>query len=177
MSIQHVSLRQLKVFEAAATNRSFSKAAKILHLTQPGVSMHIKELETNAGLPLFERVGKRLFVTEAGQELLSRAREILRSLKDAEDALDGLKGLKRGRINLAVVSTAKYFVPQLLARFGKVDLELHTGRLAVLDVIGTPVMRQWHVAHLAKKRLSPTAIAFKQFVLTEGRELMRTPKT
>jgi DNA-binding transcriptional LysR family regulator len=306
MSIQHVSLRQLRVFEAAATNRSFSKAAKILHLTQPGVSMHIKELETNAGLPLFERVGKRLFVTEAGQELLSRAREILRALKDAEDALDGLKGLKRGRINLAVVSTAKYFVPQLLTRFGKdfpelevrlavsnrnsviellttnevdlaimgrspqsldtvaesfaqnphviiaapehslakqrripvervanetfivrepgsgtrlamqqffeecklgcrvgmemssnetikqavmagmgvsfisrhtIDLELHSGRLAVLDVIGTPVMRQWHVAHLAKKRLSPTAIAFKQFVLTEGRELMRTPKT
>jgi LysR family transcriptional regulator, low CO2-responsive transcriptional regulator len=55
-----------------------------------------------------------------------------------------------------------------------IDLELHTGRLAVLDVIDTPVMRQWHVAHLAKKRLSPTAMAFKQFVLTQGRELMRT---
>ena len=80
MSIQHVSLRQLKVFEAAATHRSFSKAAQLLHLTQPGVSMHIKELETNAGLPLFERVGKRLFVTEAGQELLGRTREILRAL-------------------------------------------------------------------------------------------------
>src|SRR6202789_2718562 len=119
MSIQHVSLRQLKVFEAAAAHCSFSKAAQLLHLTQPGVSMHIKELETNAGLPLFERIGKKLYITEAGQELLTRSREILRALKDAEDALDGLKGLRRGRINLAVVSTAKYFVPQLLARFGK----------------------------------------------------------
>ena len=233
--------------------------------------------------------------------MLSRAREILRGLKDAEDALDGLKGLRRGRINLAVVSTAKYFVPQLLARFrtdypqleirlavnnrnsvieqlvanevdlaimGRspqaldtiaepfaqnphviiaapdhplasrrrisveavaeetfivrepgsgtrlamqqffeergvmcqvgmemasnetikqavmagmgvsfisrhtIELELQTRRLAVLDVRGTPVVRQWHVAHLAKKRLSPTAAAFKQFVLTHGRELL-----
>jgi LysR family transcriptional regulator, low CO2-responsive transcriptional regulator len=302
MSIQHVSLRQLKVFEAAASNRSFSKAAQLLHLTQPGVSMHIKELESNAGLPLFERIGKKLHVTEAGQELLARVREILRSLKDAEEAIDGLKGLKRGRINLAVVSTAKYFAPRLLARFGKdfpqldirlavnnrdsvieqlvanevdlaimgrspqtldtvaepfapnphviiaapdhplagvrrvpadrvaretfivrepgsgtrlamqqffderrfnfrvamemasnetikqavmagmgvsfisrhtLDLELQTGRLVILDVSGTPVIREWHVAHLAKKRLSPTAAAFKRFVLTQGRYLLR----
>src|SRR5271165_1124541 len=130
MSIQHVSLRQLRVFEAAASSCSFSKAAEYLHLSQPGVSMHIKELEINAGLALFERIGKKLFITEGGQELLTRAREILRTLKDAEDTLDGLKGLRRGRINIAVVSTAKYFVPQLLARFGKDYPELEI-RLAV----------------------------------------------
>src|ERR1035438_938065 len=130
MSLQHVSLRQLRVFDAAATLGSFSRTAELLHLTQPGVSMHIKELETNAGLPLFERIGRKLFITEAGQELLARAREILRALKDAEDALDGLKGLRRGRINLAVVSTAKYFVPRLLARFGKSYPQLEI-RLAV----------------------------------------------
>ena len=117
MSMQHVSLRQLRVFEAAAENRSFSKAAEALHLTQPGVSMHIKELESHAGLPLFERVGRKLFVTEAGQELLVRASEVIRSLKDADEAFDGRKGLRRGRINLAIVSTAKYFAPRLLARF------------------------------------------------------------
>jgi DNA-binding transcriptional LysR family regulator len=54
-----------------------------------------------------------------------------------------------------------------------IDLELHTQRLVILDVRGTPVIRQWHVAHLAKKRLSPTAAAFKEFVLTQGRELLR----
>src|ERR1035438_1548155 len=72
MSMQHVSLRQLRVFEAAATSRSFSRAAEALHLTQPGVSMHIKELEASAGLPLFERIGRKLYVTEAGQELLAQ---------------------------------------------------------------------------------------------------------
>src|SRR5471032_2022741 len=123
MSIQHVSLRQLRVFEAAASNRSFSKAAESLHLTQPGVSMHIKELETSAGLPLFERIGRKLYVTEAGQELLARTREILRALKDAEDTLNGLRGLRRGRINLAVVSTAKYFVPQLRSEERRVGKE------------------------------------------------------
>jgi DNA-binding transcriptional LysR family regulator len=301
MSLQHVSLRQLRVFEMAATLGSFSKAAETLHLTQPGVSMHIKELEANAGLPLFERIGRKLHVTEAGQELLSRAREVLRTLKDAEDVLAGLKGLKRGRINLAVVSTAKYFVPRLLAEFGKsypeldvrlavdnrdaviehlvanevdfaimgrapqslkaiaepfaqnphviiaapdhplagrrripaevvaketfivrepgsgtrlamqqffderqipfkvglemasnetikqavmarmgvsfiskhtLDLELETQRLTVLDVRGTPVIRLWHVAHLANKRLSPTAAAFREFVMKHGRDLL-----
>jgi len=302
VSLQHVSLRQLRVFETAATLGSFSRTAEVLHLTQPGVSMHIKELETSAGLALFERMGKKLAVTEAGRELLTRAREVLRALKDAEDVLDGLKGLRRGRIDLAVVSTAKYFAPRLLARFGRdypqleirlavnnrdsviqqltaneidlaimgrspqsldtiaeafaenphviiaapshplaarrripvetvakevfvvrepgsgtrlamqkffddhrlpckvgmemasnetikqavmagmgvsflsrhtIDLEFQTRRLAVLDVRGTPVIRHWHVAHLAKKRLSPTAAAFREFVLAHGREMLR----
>ena len=130
MSMQYVSLRQLRVFESAAKHLSFSKAAESLHLTQPGVSMHIKELEKNAGLPLFERIGKKLYVTAAGEELLVRAREILRSIKAADEAMDNFKGLRRGRINLAVVSTAKYFVPQLLASFGKGYPELEI-RLAV----------------------------------------------
>lgn len=128
--MQHATLRQLRVFEAAASLRSFSKAAELLHLTQPGVSMHIKELEANIGLPLFERIGKKLYITEAGEEMLSRAREIIRALKDAEEAFDALKGLRRGRITLAVVSTAKYFAPRLLAGFraNHPDVEI---RLAV----------------------------------------------
>jgi len=299
--MQYVSLRQLRVFEAAASHRSFSRAAELLHLTQPGVSMHIKELEKNAGLPLFERIGKKLCVTEAGQELLARAREILRSVKAADEALDGLRGLKRGRINLAVVSTAKYFAPRLLASFRRdypqleirlaasnresviaqlagnevdlaimgrapqsldmvsvafadnphvviaapdhplavrrrspaaqltretfivrepgsgtrlamqqffaqarasinvgmemasnetikqavmagmglsfiskhtIGLELRTGRIAVLDVRGLPMIRQWNVAHLTDKRLSPMALAFKSFVIEHGGRLL-----
>jgi DNA-binding transcriptional LysR family regulator len=117
MPLRHATLRQLRVFEAAARHLSFSRAAAELHLTQPGVSMHVKELEGSAGLPLFERLGRRLYVTAAGQELLARTREILGALDDAGDALDALRGLRGGRIDLAVTSTAKYFAPQLLARF------------------------------------------------------------
>ena len=129
MSIQHVSLRQLRVFEAAATNRSFSKAAEALHLTQPGVSMHIKELETNAGLPLFERIGRKLYVTEAGQELLARAREILRALnlfdgifavlvdRDAELTRAALAWAEaEGRIGEAT--------PELVAKMGLDDADV-----------------------------------------------------
>jgi DNA-binding transcriptional LysR family regulator len=119
MPLRHVTLRQLTVFEAAARNLSFSRAARELHLTQPGVSMQVRELEDSAGLPLFERIGRRMQITEAGRELLARTHEILRALNDAEAGLDALMGLRSGRVNLGVTSTAKYFAPILLARFRK----------------------------------------------------------
>jgi LysR family transcriptional regulator, low CO2-responsive transcriptional regulator len=302
MPMHHVTLRQLRVFEAAARNQSFSRAASELHLTQPGVSMQVKELEGNAGLPLFERIGRKMHITEAGRELLRQTHEILRALKDAEDTLDALKGLRGGHLNLGVTSTAKYFSPQLFARFRQqhptldfrlavsnrefvieqlagnevdlaimgrppealatvaepfaphpfviiaapdhplagrrriavarlaaetflvrepgsgtrsamqnfiedqgfairagmemtsnetikqavmagigvsflsrhtIGLELESKKLVVLDVRGLPVMRHWFVVHLAAKRLSPTAQAFKAFVLRHGREVLR----
>ncbi len=130
MPMHHATLRQLKVFEAAARNQSFSRAAAELHLTQPGVSMQVKELEEHAGLPLFERIGRKMHITDAGRELLRHTHEILRALKDAQDTLDGLQGLHRGHLNLGVTSTAKYFAPRLLARFRKLHPALEF-RLAV----------------------------------------------
>jgi DNA-binding transcriptional LysR family regulator len=302
MPLHHATLRQLKVFEAAARNLSFSRAANELHLTQPGVSMQVRELEDHAGLPLFERIGRAMHVTEAGRELLARTHEILRALKDGQDALDGLRGLDRGHLNLGVTSTAKYFAPQLLARFREqhpalefrlavsnreavigqltgnavdlaimgrppeglptvaesfaphpfviiaapdhplagrrriavsrlaeetflvreagsgtrsamqqfvdeqgirirvgmemssnetikqavmagmgvsflsrhtIGLELESRKLATLDVRGLPVMRRWFVVHLAAKRLSPTALAFRTFALRHGQEVLK----
>jgi DNA-binding transcriptional LysR family regulator len=302
MPLHHATLRQLKVFEAAARNLSFSRAANELHLTQPGVSMQVRELEDHAGLPLFERIGRAMHVTEAGRELLARTHEILRALKDGQDALDGLRGLDRGHLNLGVTSTAKYFAPQLLARFRRqhpalafrlavsnretviaqvadnevdlaimgrppeglqtvaesfaphpfviiaapdhplagrrriavsrlaeetflvreagsgtrsamqqfvdeqgirirvgmemssnetikqavmagmgvsflsrhtIGLELESRKLATLDVRGLPVMRRWFVVHLAAKRLSPTALAFRTFALRHGQEVLK----
>ncbi len=113
----HVTFRQLRVFEAVARNLSFSRAAEELHLTQPAVSMQIKQLEENAGLPLFEQLGKKIFLTEAGRELFHYARAIAQQLNEAEAVLTELKGLKRGKLNISVVSTANYFAPQLLAVF------------------------------------------------------------
>jgi len=125
----HLTLRQLKIFEAVARHLSFSRAADELHLTQPAVSMQVRSLEEAAGLPLTEQVGKRVFLTEAGVELARHARVIAEQLREAEEALLAMKGLRGGRLNIGVVSTAKYFAPRLLTAFRQAhpDVELRLG--------------------------------------------------
>ncbi len=113
----HLTLRQLQVFEAVARHRSYTRAARELHLTQPAVSMQIKQLEGSLGLPLFEQIGKRIYLTQAGREMDHYGRVIARQLTDAEAVLEDLKGLKRGHLALAVASTANYFATRLLANF------------------------------------------------------------
>lgn len=115
--MKHVTLRQLKVFEAVARHLSFSRAAEELHLTQPAVSMQVKQLEEQAGLPLTEMIGKKVYLTEAGEEIARHARRIAQQLREAEEALDALKGVRGGRLAIGVISTAKYFAPRLLAEF------------------------------------------------------------
>ena len=301
MPLRNATLRQFRVFEAVARHLSFSRAAAELHLTQPAVSMQVKLLEEQAGLPLFERLGKRIFLTEAGAELHLHSRVIAQQLQDADAALAARTGLSQGRLVITMVSTAKYFVPPLLARFLKqhpgvtvklsannrevvlkqlaenevdlaimgrtpegmdavvepfarhphvviaapehplarkrriplarlaretflirepgsgtrgllerlfaehrlplnvsmemasnetikqavqagmgisllslhtIELELKTRRLAVLDVLGLPIVRDWHVVHLAAKRLSPVAQAFRGFLLSTAGKLL-----
>jgi DNA-binding transcriptional LysR family regulator len=301
MTLRHTTLRQLQVFEAVARQLSFSRAAAELHLTQPAVSMQVKLLEEQAGLPLFERLGKKIFLTEAGEELHQHSRVIAQQLRDADEALAARKGLSQGRLVITMVSTAKYLVPPLLARFLKqhpgvtvklsannrevvlkqlaenevdlaimgrlpegmeavaepfarhphviiaapdhplakkrriplarlaketflirepgsgtrgllerlfaehrlplnvsmemasnetikqavqagmgisllslhtIELELKARRLVVLDVQGLPIVRDWHVVHLAAKRLSPVAQAFRDFLLSTAGKLV-----
>ena len=119
MPLRHITLRQLKVFEAVSRHLSFSRAAEELHLTQPAVSMQVKSLEEQAGLPLFEQVGKKIHLTEAGAEVARFALEVHSGLKDCEDTLAAIRGVSGGRLHLAVVSTAKYFAPRLLAEFSR----------------------------------------------------------
>jgi DNA-binding transcriptional LysR family regulator len=121
--MRHVTLRMLRVFESVARNLSFSRAAEELHLTQPAVSMQVRGLESQAGLALFDRIGKKVQLTDAGRELQARARAVGDELRAADEAMNALKGLERGRLHIAAVSTAKYFVPLLLARF----LKAHPG--------------------------------------------------
>ena len=113
----HLTLRQLKVFESVARHLSYSRAADELHLTQPAVSMQIKQLEGKISLPLFEQLGKRIYLTDAGRELYQYSRSISQQLADMEVALDELKGMERGKLNISVVTTANYFAPHLLAKF------------------------------------------------------------
>ena len=129
--MKNVTLRQLRVFSAAARHLNFGKAARELHLTPPAVSMHIRELESQVGLPLFERQGKSVSLTVTGEYLLVYVRKILATLKDDDDAVARFRGIEAGRLTIGMVSTAKYFVPQLLAQFHReyphVELRLSVG--------------------------------------------------
>ena len=115
--MRNATIRQLQIFSVAATHLSFARAAEQLHLTHAAISLQIKQLEDVSGALLFDRIGKRVFLTEAGEILLDHARQILQSLKDADESLMALKGLKGGRVAIAVTSTAEYFAPALLAEF------------------------------------------------------------
>jgi len=137
-----VTIRQLQIFASAARHLSFSQASRELHLTQPAVSMQIRQLEGSTGLPLFERLGKRLQLTQAGEALQRHGEQILSALKAAEDSFAALRGLRGGRLNISVVSTAKYFAPKLLAAFSKqhplVELKLSvSNREAVMKQLAT----------------------------------------
>ena len=131
MPRRRITFRQLETFEAVARLRSFSKAAEALHLTQPAVSIQIRHIAETLGLPLFEQIGREAELTAVGRELL----ETVRALDDVwgrfESAVSDIKGLKRGRLRVALVTTAKYFLPRLLGEFFKrypeIDIELEVG--------------------------------------------------
>jgi DNA-binding transcriptional LysR family regulator len=111
------TLHQLKVFEATARHGSFTRAAEELYITQPTVSSQIKQLSKTVGLPLFEQIGKRLYLTEAGQALLKTCQEIFHCLDNFEMQVADIQGTKQGRLRLSVITTAKYFIPRLLGEF------------------------------------------------------------
>lgn len=301
--LNNATFRQLRVFEAVARHSSYSRAAEELHLTQPAISIQVRQLEHHSGLPLFEQLGRKVYLTAAGRELRAYCLAILQQFREAEEALAALKGIRGGKLSIAVISAGDYFFPRLLAEFCSrhegvtVDLavdnrvevvrrlmdnatdlaimlrppessdmhaepfapqpqvivaapghplarrrrvplaaladepfvirergsdtrismdeafaerhfkpkvameiksfetikqavmagmgvsflsahtimqELELGRLAVLRVEGLPVVRSWHVVHLARKRLPPAAAAFKEFLLAEGVHLVKT---
>ncbi len=115
----NVTLRQLQVFESVARHLSYTQAAHELHLSQPAVSMQIKQLEGNLGLNLFDQLGKKTYLTEAGQEMYHYSKVIAKQLDEAEEVLEQLKGIKKGRLTISVASTANYFATRLLAAFSK----------------------------------------------------------
>jgi LysR family transcriptional regulator, low CO2-responsive transcriptional regulator len=299
---RHLTIRQLEVLATVGREGSVTAAAEALHLTQPAVSMQLRQLEEQLELTMFETVGRRLQITEPGRELVRLAGELLARLDDLEETARSLRGVGHGRVRLGVVSTAKYFAPRLLAQFLKmraglefkltvhnraeiidqlqsyaVDLgimgqppegmplegtpfapnplvalaapshplslrrglrpedlagqpfivrepesgtrnamdryfadhevkirhvmeadsnetikqavmagiglgflslhtvraELAAGRIAVLDVFGLPLRRQWYVVHSRQRRLTPAAEEFLQYLLREADALMR----
>ncbi|MCW8899615.1 MAG: LysR family transcriptional regulator [Gammaproteobacteria bacterium] len=302
----NITFRQLEVFEVVARLLSYTRASKELHLSQPAVSMQIKQLEENAGLPLFEQIGRKIYLTEAGREMYHYSRAIAEQLDEVDDVFEQLKGVKSGRLEITVATTANAFATRMLSMFSKqfegstvsldvtnrerllrqiadnekdiaimgrppadaeleiepfadnplvvvaapdhplvakqpiplymlqdqtfvvreqgsgtrtamerffdehnlsitssmemneneaikqavqagmglgivsihtIELELETNRLVILDVEDFPIMRHWYLVHRKEKRLSPITQAFKDFVLSEGRNLISNIST
>ncbi len=115
--MRNVTLRQLRVFASVARHESFVRAADELSLTPPAVSMQVKELEAQVGLPLFDRTKRAVALTTVGEYLLAHTRRVLAAMRDAEDMVANLRGLQAGRLDVGMVSTAEYFLPRLLADF------------------------------------------------------------
>ena len=134
--IRSLTLRQLQIFVAAAKNLSFARTAEELHLTPPAVSMQLKQLEENIGLPLFERSGREVRLTAAGGLFVHHAARILGEIKDTEFSLQSLLDAETGQITVGMVSTAKYFMPRMLAGYSRenqgVEVQFMVGNREVI---------------------------------------------
>lgn len=129
--MRNITIKQLRLLAAAAHGGSFAAAAETCNVTPPAVTMQMRQLKDDVGLPLFERNGRGLRLTAAGKEILAAAEKVDAVLADCAAGLEGLKSLANGRVAVGVVSTAKYFAPQMLAAFARshpgIDLELVVG--------------------------------------------------
>ena len=111
------TLRQLHVFQTVASLHSFTRASEALHLSQPAVSIQVKQLEKTVGLPLFEQLGKKIHLTEAGETVFRCAQAISTQLNETAEALDQFKGIRRGHLKISVATTAGYFATRMLGAF------------------------------------------------------------
>jgi DNA-binding transcriptional LysR family regulator len=131
LAIRRITLRQLKVFDTVARLSGFSRAAKELHLAQPTVSLQVRQLADAIGMPLYEQIGKKIHITEAGALVRAAAENVTGAFERLEMQLAELKGLKTGRLKVAVVTTAKYFIPRLLGPFTRhypgIDIAMDVG--------------------------------------------------
>ncbi len=128
--MRNATLRQLQIFEAVARHASFTRAAEVLHLTQPSVSIQVKSLAESVGRPLFEQSGRRVRLTDVGRLLYDTCTEFSALWSRFEAAVDDVGALRRGHLRVSVVTTAKYFLPKALGQFCR----LHPGIEVELDV-------------------------------------------
>jgi len=134
--LKHGMLPQLRVFEASARLGCFARAAEELHLAQPTVSVQIKKLSETIGFPLFEQVGKRIHLTDAGKQVYAGCNDVFHAFSSIEERLTEMRGLDSGHLQLAVTSSAKYFAPRLLGAFTQrypgVEASLHINNRSAL---------------------------------------------
>ena len=134
----HLTLRQIEVFNAVARLKNYTRAAESLHMSQPAVSMQIKQLEDNVGLPLFEQVGKQIHLTDAGRYMYDYGRSLSDLLAEAEEVFEAIKGVERGSLSISVATTASHFATRLLAEFTK----QHAGITISLDITNREALQK-----------------------------------
>ncbi len=132
MNLRHATLHQLRIFQAVAEHNSFARAAEALHLSPPTLSLQVKQLAETVGQPLFEQLGKKIFLTAAGKILAEACQDIARRMDLLSDDLAALQGVERGSLKIAILTTVKYTVPKLLGGF----CGAHPG-IDVAMVVGT----------------------------------------
>src|SRR5438105_4569203 len=176
--MKNATLRQLRVFSSVARHSSFARAAEELGLTAPAVSMQIKELETEVGLPLFDRTSRKVSLTMVGEYVLAYTQRVLGAMRGAGDmgtraALDEFMDAYQMTPRVIMQMSSNEAIKQaVMAGMGISLLSLHTIGLeldlrliAAPETEGLPVMRRWHVVHTQAKTLSPPAEAFRYFML------------
>jgi DNA-binding transcriptional LysR family regulator len=141
--MKNATLRQLRVFESAARHLSLTRAAEELHLTPPAISIQIRQLEGHAKAELFERVGRKLRLTEAGEQVLTHTRQVLGHIRAAEEAIAGLGSLEQGLLDVGVINAGDHFFPWLVAAFR----ERHPGIRTRLAVANRDELLQRLAAH------------------------------
>lgn len=117
MSLKHATLHQLRIFLAVAEHNSFARAAEALHLSPPTLSIQVKQLAETVGQPLFEQLGKKIYLTATGKILAEACQDIAQRLDLLSEDLSALQGMERGKLKLAILTTVKYTVPKLLGGF------------------------------------------------------------
>ena len=135
--LKHGTLPQLRVFEASARLGSLTRAAEELHIAQPTASVQIKKLAETVGLPLFEQVGRRVYLTDAGQHVYAGCHNVFHALSVLEETLNGMRTMESGHLRLAACSTGKYFAPRILGAFMQrypgveASLEIHNRKTLI----------------------------------------------
>lgn len=113
----NITFRQLRLFLALADSGSVSAAARAMHVSQPTASMQLREITESVGMPVYELIGRRVYLTEAGRELADASRAIASEWESLQQKFDAMRGLTRGRLRVSLVNTAQYFMPRLLGSF------------------------------------------------------------
>ncbi len=163
--IRHASLRQIQIFESVARKLSFTRAAEELFLTQPTVSAQVKSLVEAIDMPLYEQIGRQIYLTDVGEQVARSCREVIDQFSNLEILLDDFKGMKRGRLRVSVMTTAKYFMPLALGAFCKaypyINLDLTiTNRDSMLTRVANNLDDLYILGQVPPNELDLTVIPF-----------------